>query len=240
MILRDITAGNSSLTDVGQKECYFDSEEFIRILEFCKKYGQASDSTSMTFEEIVKAMREGKILAYRVQGDLQRLSAVLEALGEGFHCVGFPTEGSYGGYVSCFEHIAVNADGENREEAVDFIQYLLGERVQRYNGVRTVRRDILTENVQDGTKNANGIGKYEYPVFWNSNRSIVALGGKSDGSSFLPEYLEILEKAEPMSSWIDRLGMMVIEEAQAYFMGDKPAEEVAQVIQGRVWLYLNE
>lgn len=241
LVLRDITAGNSAMVDWEGKECYFDSEEFIRILEFCKKYGLASeDRGKMTSEEIIEEIHNGNILAYRVGGDLQGFSRDMAALGDGFHCVGFPTEGSYGGCANCRSFIAINADGENQEAAIDFIRYLLSERVQRSKGIRTVRRDILTDNVIDGNKESEEFGMYQYPVFQNKDREVIPLAGKTDGSSFLPEYLDILEKAAYMSSMVDELGMMILEEAGGFFNGDMSAEEVAGTIQSRAWIYLNE
>lgn len=241
LVLRDISAGNSSLVDREAKECRFDSEEFIKILEFCKKYGLTNERRDeMTSREIIEEVHNGKILAYRVEGDLKGFSKVMAELGDGFHCVGFPTEGSYGGGVSCYNYIAMNADGENQKAAIDFIQYLLSERVQRSMGIRTVRRDVLTDNVKDGNMESEGYGTFRYPVFQNYDRAVIPLDGKPDGSSFLPEYLEILEKADYMSNWVDDLGKIVIEEAGRFFSGDMPAEEVARTIQSRVWIYLNE
>lgn len=241
LVLRDIRAGNSSLVDWEGKECYFDSEEFIGVLEFCKKYGLVSeDRDKMTFEEIMEGIHNGNILAYGVGGNLKFFSRDMAELGDDFHCVGFPTEGSYGGCVYCSGYVAMNADGENQEAAVDFIQYLLSERVQRSIGIGTVRRDVLTDNVRDGNTESQGFGTYQSPVFQTKEREIIPLDGKPDGSSFLPEYLEILEKADYMPQQVDDLGMMVIEEAGAFFSGDKSAEEAARVIQSRVWVYLNE
>lgn len=241
LVLRDIMAGRSSLVDWEGKECRFDSEEFIKALEFCKKYGLASeDRDKMTFEEIMEGLHNGNILAYRVAGDLKGFSRAMAELGDDFHCVGFPTEGSYGGGVSCYSFIAMNAAGENQETAIDFVQYLLSGRVQRSMGIRTVRRDILTGSVIDRNGEAEGYGMYPYPVFKSKDREVVPLDGKPDGSSFLPEYVEILERAEYMSNTVDELGMMIIEEAGGFFSGDMTAEEVARVIQSRAWVYLNE
>lgn len=242
LVLRDVAAGHSFLVDREAKECRFDSEEFIKILEFCKKYGLVSERRDeMTSGEIIEEIHNRKILAYRVEGDLQRFSKAMAELGDGFHCVGFPTEGGYGGYVNHYGgYIAMNADAENQKAAIDFIQYLLSERVQRSMGIRTVRRDVLTDNVRDGDTSSEDYWIYQVPVFQSNDREVIPLDGKPDGSSFLPEYLEILEKAEYMSSMIDDLGMMVIEEAGRFFSGDMPAEEVARAIQSRVWIYLNE
>ena len=72
------------------------------------------------------------------------------------------------------------------------------------------------------------------------DHSLVPLDGKEDESSFLPEYLELLENGTPEPIWLDDVGSIIVEEAMAYFKGDKEAGEAAAVIQSRVQVYLDE
>lgn len=249
LVLRDIVCGSSSLVDEAGRDCSFDTEEFVKILEFCKKYGCSYDeirnvSTSIEeqFEEEMEKMKNGKQLAVRVDGGLKNFSRVLAALGDGYRCIGFPTEGSSGNYLSCYRCIAVSEDSDNREAAEGFLEYLLGSRVQRKIGYDTVRKDVLINNVRDGSDNKQQDGPWrpEGPYFSLAGGATVSLEGRPDGRSFLPEYLEILEQAQPLSSNIDQLSMMIVQEAEAYFSGDKSAKDTADVIQNKVWLYLNE
>lgn len=41
-----IGAGKSSMVDEKAGKCYFDTEEFVELLEFCKKYGMEPGSVS--------------------------------------------------------------------------------------------------------------------------------------------------------------------------------------------------
>ncbi|MBO5282023.1 MAG: hypothetical protein J6B43_02675, partial [Lachnospiraceae bacterium] len=72
------------------------------------------------------------------------------------------------------------------------------------------------------------------------NNKGYALSSKEDGSSYLEEYLELLESAVPTAVSSDDIFDIVMEEANGYFQGDKDLDSVVDVIQRRVQLYLDE
>lgn len=233
LILRDVAAGTSSFLDYERKQCSFDSEDFIRILEFCQKYGSAPGTGENSFEEQIKKVQGGDALAYPSSGGLLSFSRDMAALGEGYKCIGYPTDGEYGGYFECHYCLSVNADSPNQDLAYDVLRYLLGEEGQRQTGIFSVRRDILSRCVEDGTE-----PEYE-PVFRLGENAVTPLGGRPDGSSFLPEYMEILEKGTS-SLPFGTAELIIVEEAAVYFAGDRTSKETAEIIQNRVQLYLNE
>ena len=121
------------------------------------------------------------------------------------------------------------------EAACDFLQYLMSDRVQRRTmNTSSVRRDILAAYVVENP------GSSEEPRFQFMKNGRINLAGRPDGSSFLPEYMEIMEGGEPDPWAYKYIRRIISEEAGAYFAGDKSAEEAAEIIQRRVWLYLNE
>lgn len=239
LVARDVAAGDCELVDPAGKQCGFDSEEFIKLLEFCKKYGTPPEemgnvSLQEAWEQAIEDVREGRTLAYLCSGNLMSFSRDMAALGEGYRCVGYPTDGDYGGYMEYYDCYGVSADSPHKEAACDFLRYVLGDRNQRKRGITTVRRDILCNNVAEGARPG------EAPVFWCDRRAVIPLEGRPDGSSFLPEYLEILEEGGWTPALADTLGVIISEEAAAYFSGDKTAQEAAEVIQRRAQIYLNE
>ena len=90
------------------------------------------------------------------------------------------------------------------------------------------------ENIVEGEEDGEG------PFLMVGNRSITLLEGRPDGKSFLPEYLEIMERGSSIDTQTRGISAIIMEEAGAFFHGDKSAEDAAKVIQNRVWLYLNE
>lgn len=221
LAIMSINAGMSSLIDEESGKCYFDTVEFVNLLELCKAYGTEPGRDS-----------EGESLAYHTYGDFIGFSQKMAKLGEGYRCVGFPVEEGYGGFVECTFMVGVNAKTENEEIVRDFLQYLLSDRTQRGNGfAKTVRMDTLR----------NGLMEYmESMTEMDYMYGGLVLELKKDGSSYLPEYLEIMERGIPLPIWNAEIGGVILEEAEAYFNGDKPAEDVAEIIQNRLQLYLDE
>lgn len=66
------------------------------------------------------------------------------------------------------------------------------------------------------------------------------LKAKADGTSYLEEYLRLLKSAVPAAFDSDELFSMVMEEANVYFISDKNVDEVIDIIQSRVQIYLDE
>lgn len=223
MAILSTDAKNSSLMDEEAGKCYFNTEEFAALLELCKTYGM----------EYGSRFNNEEILAHSIGGNLRSFSMIMAELGEEYQCVGYPVKEGYGGFVECYSLVAVSNKTENREIAGDFLRYLLSDWTQREAADASVRRDILCGSVVEHMPHEEGpVIMYTY--------GYTPLASKPDGSSFLPEYLEILERSSPLPEWNKVTGGIILEEAQAYFDGDKTAEAAAAIIQNRLQLYLNE
>lgn len=218
-----IGAGKSSLIDEEAGKCYFDTEEFVELLEFCKKYGMESGRDL-----------SGEKMVHSCFGDLVSFSMQMAELGEEYHCVGHPVNSGSGGFVDCSFLVGVNDRTENGEIVRDFLQYLLSDRKQSASGYASVRKDVLCGGVMEHSAYSDG------PVYVDAAGSYRELASKPDGSSFLPEYLEVLENAAPLPLWHEQIEGVVLEESRAYFNGDKTPKDVAAIIQNRVQLYLDE
>lgn len=133
-----ISAGKSSLVDEKAGKCYFDTEEFVELLEFCKKYGMEPGSVSGEEEMIHPCF-----------GDLASFSMMMAELGEGYHCVGYPVDSGSGGFVECPFLVGVNDRTENKEIVSDFLQSLLSDRKQSMSGCASVRKDVLCSGVME-------------------------------------------------------------------------------------------
>ncbi|MCI9278857.1 MAG: extracellular solute-binding protein [Lachnospiraceae bacterium] len=236
LVIRDVEGGSSDLVDREKKKCYFDTEEFVGLLEFCRKHGRPLQPyEDVSLEEHAAQLRDGSALAYSLYGSLKGFSHAMTAFGDGYKCIGYPTDHGSGSYISCSYCLAVTATTDKYEVACDFLQYLMSDRVQRrIMNTSSVRRDIFTTYVVENP------GSSEEPKFLSIKGGYTPLTGRPDGSSFLPEYMEIMEGGEPDPWAYKYIRRIISEEAGAYFAGDKSAEEAAEIIQRRVWLYLNE
>ena len=186
----------------------------------------------MTDEERFSEVEDGRALSYSVGGDLKTFSYAMAMCGEDYQCVGYPTEGACGSRVTCYQFAVVNANTKNYDVAADFLNFILSGEIQREYGTSTVRRDILTEGVVERPGNS--------PVFMHGEKSIIELEGKPDGSSYLQEYVELLDTGVPETWMMTELRSIIMEEAAAFFNGDKSAKDAAALIQNKVQLYLDE
>ena len=229
---------DSPFLDLASKTCRFDSEEFCRLLRFCKENAESpGNNSSLSQEEQVLQVREGQALAFLVVGSVRQYCAARVDLGEDYVVLGFPSEEGKGSLAESYNFVAVSAFSEQREEVRDFLEFLFSEKSQRkYLGnSEYVRKDVLldyfeTYTNRDGTK--------------QSRIRTIAYGGtpikcKPDGTTFVEEYVELMDQARPASSQI-KIQDIIFEEAGAYFAGDKSEKEVAKNIQGRVQIYLME
>ena len=63
---------------------------------------------------------------------------------------------------------------------------------------------------------------------------------KPDGTPWTEEYKSILDRAVPRAQNTYSIEKIILEDAAAFLSGKKTADQVAETIQNRVQLYLNE
>lgn len=231
---------HSALLDLQAGKCYFDSEEFRETLVFCKKSYETARDTYTGSVDPEERLLEGKVLVCEVSGDLKTFSNTMAMLGEGYHAVGYPTADGKNGHLiltNYEDYVAVNAKAEHREIIDDFLRYLVSYQAQQQYSFSWIRTDVLKDCVKEG------VTTYGYPTpvpLFSQGNSVIILGGKPDGSSYLPEFLEMTESSHPDNSALGTIRNMIQEETDAYFAGDKELDETVKLIQNRVQLYLDE
>ncbi len=238
LALKDIT--NSGFVNLETKTCYFDSDKFITLLDYCKKYGQeATHDTYRETEEQLEDLRNGKSLAYGFSGDFKYFSSVKAMLGEDYYCVGYPSESKQGSFFEFYDGcVAVSSQSSKSMEANDFLRYLVDYSTQKKYALNWIRKDVLLDNVKDAVMLYGN--KEPVPVFFTSESSVIELDGKEDGSSYVKEYIELAEQCVPNKNEYKQINSIIQEEVQAFFSGQKTAEQVAEIIQSRVTILLEE
>lgn len=238
LVLTEVSA--SPFLDAESRSCCFDSPEFEAVLKLCKTYGKETIvNDSRTEKERAELLTEGKALAYVFDGGLIAFSRAMASLGENYRSVGYPSQSGSGSYLNFYGGcVAVSAGAADREIIDDFLRYLLDAQTQQRYGTDWVRKDVLSSSVRERVEIYGE--KEPVPVFVKGGTEIIPLSGRADGSSYLPEYLALLEKSVPRQTQWDTVTGIVLEEAAAYFSGDKTARDVATVIQNRVQLLLAE
>lgn len=240
MFLKNLA--NSPMLDLEQGISHFDSEEFVQILQLCKKYGQ-ENSVLWDREESIRMLKEGKSAAeYVFIYDLGHFSDIMAMYGEDCHIVGYPAEEGSGSYVDTYSvgYLAVNAKAEHKEKIAEFIACLLDYANQYEVNGCSVRMDVLRDSVIY-RKFWDGSGKYVQSMSANSETPVIReLTLKSDGTTYLEEFIDFLETCRPVPDRLPYIFEILDDELPAYFTGSKSAEETADIIHRRVQLYLDE
>ena len=207
----------------------FDSEDFCRLLEICRKYG---DMSGVSEEQAREWLAQGKILALKEWiRNIAGYAELRDDYGGAVHFVGYPgQEDGVGIYVStCYVLVGKNA--KYQEETAAFLEYLLSEEALEKTEFMTLTRpsaenSIYAYETSDGTTMVSYKGGKDLPV-------------REDGSSYLEEYLEFMDRLGSENSE-SPIREIISEETQPFWNGTKSAEEVAEIIDNRVQLYLDE
>lgn len=227
----------SEFLDSEKGYCNFDSPEFINLLEVCKNYAYkeyAARSRDGQAEQLKNGDGIAEVTCF-VDGILA-YSAWMNRYDGSAHIVGFPTREGGKNYITADNtYLVVSARAEHLEEIKELIAYLLGYENQFYNSYMSVRMDVIKDSVEETDEN-----HYRLKVSANGD-DFMELDAKPDGASWLEDYLSFIETCEPEQGWrYTPVGMIISEEVQSYFAGDMSADKVAENIQSRVQLYLDE
>mgnify|MGYP001512332419 FL=1 len=154
---------------------------------------------------------------------------------EGWHYVGFPSENGCGNYLWADGMVVVNAATASKEAVSAYLECLLSKEVQ--DTVNTVgwndKLPILPLSLED-------IYYKDYDNNMGATYHNYVVVEFADGSTSVHESRDFLEKCVPAPKRYDVVQNIIWEEIQSYYSGDKTADEVAVLIDGRVQLYLDE
>ena len=226
---------NSPFLDFEKGICYFDSEEFIQILELSKKHGACTmeNPSGLSASELYNLMQEGEILASSASfyDGLQGFSSTMNSYGEDLHMIGFPDHGSQ---VMASHYLVVNARSAEYSALKEYLNFLLSYENQ-YTLIHPHRKDMY-----DNRLTKDPISGMYYMSYFLDNSVSGYMEPKSNGDSYLEDYLAFIESAAPLRSTHPDISQIVYDEFEDYLNSNKSAREAAAIIQNRVQLYLDE
>lgn len=214
--------------DYEKRECYFDSQEFISILEAC---GSLEQVEVPMIEYVGDYLEKDYLLLNSGFNGLWDYLSILGAYERKVFWSGYPGwEGAECGLIPN-EIFAINSASENKEGAWDFLSFVLSEEMQdRIDWGFPARKDSfekMLESYEDEVR-VEDFG-------WTLGKGTTLLEGDLDMVRQLVE-----------SAVYDTAGAgnvirsIIFEEAGMYFAGDATLEDTVRKIQNRVSLYLEE
>ncbi len=227
-------------------ECFFDTDEFIQTLEFCNRFPddyQWSENALSTPEKI----RTDKLLLYNANymgiEDYMLTKAIFDA---SMVHMGYPGERTPGARISSSDILLTIAeDSQQKEGAWEFLRYLMSEEYQSNNIYwgNPINKAAFNKRIEEAQEihtyvDESGV-EVEMPQGthgWDGFEINTYHATEED----VDAYMSFVEGAAITNSYHQDIVKIIEEEVNAYFEGQKTATEVANVIQGRVKIYVSE
>lgn len=225
-----------------------DSPEFIELLKYTEKLPLEIDYDSDEVNDFWNSYEtmyiENRSLAYTSTIYSLKDYNYTEQISfrEPVTAIGFPTDTGRGSTINTNLMFAISSKTKNADAAWDFVrQFFTDEYQQNISGglpVRISARDSVKKLAQEKSYYMDGDKKVYYDDTYFVNGEEVILEPPTDAQ--IDEVFAFAETLTTKYSYNTNITDLVNEEAQAYYTGQKSAEDVAKVIQNRVQIYVDE
>ncbi len=234
------------LVNLEEPEAPLDRELLVQMLEYANRY--ENDSSYLFDSNVAKKIYEDKLVL--LEADIYSsvaYAACSSLLGEPVTLIGYPTDGQSGNLARSYDSLGISQNCQHKDIAWSFISSLLSKEFQAdmidpemYTKI-PIRKDALERDYQHdldelGYRDHSG---FSYYIFSNPGFSY------GDWEWYFTEedqqpLLDVLDHID--GAWRPELAIDAIieEEAAYYFNGDKPLEEVVDVIEDRIKTYVYE
>lgn len=246
----------AEFVDWSTGECRFDSEDFIKILNYAASFPDTPDENYQTSEADSPSARiaAGKQMLYMASftGTDFMIDDYDEMFGGKATLIGFPTtDGSVGSVLGMNESYAMSSACKNKDAAWEFIRGFLTEEYQENiyslpTNINAFEKQLERAMEVEYEQDANG----NYILDENGEKIPVSRGMIYDGMTYKEIYATTPEQAQQLRDAIAAATKLidldqsvidiVTEQAEAFFAGQKTAEETAKLIQSKANIYVNE
>ncbi|HKM35426.1 MAG TPA: extracellular solute-binding protein [Lachnospiraceae bacterium] len=228
---------NSPFIDMDNHESHFEDELFQKLLETAKLQGQ--ESKIIGENEVKDLVKNGNYVVLDFNsGSMYELVNILNNYGDDCHTVGYPGQSEGIGYWLPSYVIAVNKNTKHKEVISAFLQFLLEGDSQVLSNYMPVREDVIRENVF--------YDEWSVPPAWYYRAQMEKgmRGGTAisnpNGDSYLEEIIQYLNNLGVSETAPESIRNIITDETEDFFSGGRDAKQVADAIDNRVQLYLDE
>jgi hypothetical protein len=227
-------------------KCSFNSPEFISILEYANTFPEEinyDDYDENYWNNYQNQYRTGETILQQTGlysvGDYKY---IMSSFGEEVTFVGYPSKSMKGSSLSYSSPVTISSKSSHKEGAWEFVRtYLLDEyQKQGYDGM-PVRKDIFLEKAQEAMNRPyymDGDTKVEYDETNYINGEEVVMPPLTQAQ--VDKVVAFVESVDTSFSYNQDLINIINEETAPFFQGQKSAAEVADIIQSRAQIFVNE
>ena len=229
------------LIDWSSGECKFDDGYFEKILKFADQFPEENFHTSEDEDE-AEMIQKGQLLLVPIEFYAVPDYMMYRILfGGPITFIGYPAEEGVGSYITPAAFIGMTAGSEYKEGAWEFMKLFLSEKYQNqdlslvgFPVLRSALENIFEENMTPVYSEENGEKTEQTKYYWNGLQFGAATRDDVDA------VMALIESAHGVTGDNIEVTNIIREEAGAFFEGHKSAKEVADIIQSRVQIYVNE
>jgi len=232
-VLKMFLQGTESLwgmVDWESGSCEFNTPLFAKLLEAAGRYGD--DGRRNTASGIVSSRSFANVIQFHGQAEQEAEGKVT--------CGGLFDDGCHPIAFSSFT-CGINANSLHKEGAWEFIRFLLDEETQSMpTGVSDAYTAPTHRKAFEMWMQERVINVLVRESYVNGILTRPAYYGADVSEEKQEEYRRAIEDARTLPWRTASILSIILEEAESYFDGSKSAEEVSNVVNNRVQLYLDE
>lgn len=230
-------------------ECNFNSEDFIKLLEYCSRY-ETSEKFYENYDEENETNEVSKIRNKQVAMQSLYLSGIEDYMasktifGEPITIKGYPSKDGNGIAIDTNSFLlGISSKSKYKDVAWEFMRNFYTKESQAADEMSygfPVRKDVLDEMFQKA-KDAETLTAQDgttYTTQWSFGDITLYVPAPTDED--INTIKDVINKADTFININQEIYSMINEEAVAYFKGQKTAKEVADIIQSRVSIYIKE
>ena len=234
--------------DVSTGKCNFNSQSFIDMLEFAKTLPEELSEdyyTDVYWETYQSQYREDRTLLMNTYiSTVSSMNSVINgSFGEPVSFVGFPSESGNGSCITTGDTFALSAKSANLDGAWEFVRYYLTDEYQE-----SVQWGMPVSEAVFDAKAAEALNKPYYldengekveydETFYMNGENIPLDPMSQEQVDQVVSFIKSVNNAQYYNADINNI---IAEESEAFFSGQKSAQEVAGIIQSRAQIYVSE
>ena len=229
-------------------ECKFNSDDFVKALEFANRFDTEFQYNQSDLSRPAK-IQQGLLLMTEISISSVEEYILYEAMfREPVAFVGYPTTKENGSFLSHDGSIlAINAKSKNKDGAWQFIRQQLTKDAQESNSGRgggfPVMKSALEKQFEEAMteeyyEDEEGNKKRSEKTTWGYEDFTVRIYAAKDYE--VEAIRNLIENTDTLYQYDQKMMEIITEEANAFFEGQKSAKEVADIIQNRIQVYVNE
>ncbi len=240
-----LSLSGSQFIDWSKLTCSYNSEAFIHLLELVNEFPEELQEDDY-YVDTSAYWREGKAIASRFYlGSFSDYNYEAKgSYGKDIALVGFPSDNGSGSALYPNLQLTMSASSKVKDGCWQFMRYFLSNEYQdTIESSWPMSKDKIDKLAESAKKKPSYIddltGKeVEYDDTYYIGESEIIIDPMNDDE--INTVLSYLDTVNQVGSYNDAVRNIIFEEAAAFFSGQKTAAEVADIIQSRVQIYVNE